>query len=135
MRSPLDEIVSEGVRGEPDVGVLASRDGGKIAVLTWHYHDDDLPGAEALVEILIDGAPDGLPETVHHYRVDEANANAFALWKALGSPAEPTPQERAALEEASRLEPVGDPVEIAAGDGGITVARSPSRGTGFRCTC
>ena len=37
---------AEGVRGETDVGTLATRPpNGSVAVLIWNYHDDDLPGA------------------------------------------------------------------------------------------
>src|SRR5262249_51315378 len=40
---PLDSILKEGVRGEPDIAALASLDAGKLCLMVWHYHDDDLP--------------------------------------------------------------------------------------------
>src|SRR5262245_28921668 len=42
---PLDSMLKNGVRGEPDVAALASLDHDKLCVLVWHYHDDDLAGA------------------------------------------------------------------------------------------
>jgi len=42
----LEAALKEGVRGDPDVGALASVDGDKLCVLAWHYHDDDVPGVE-----------------------------------------------------------------------------------------
>src|SRR5215210_5112730 len=53
----LDEITRAGVRGKPDVSALASSDGKQIAVLLWHYHDDDLPGPMANVELTLSGLP------------------------------------------------------------------------------
>ena len=42
---PLEQIVADGVRGESDVGTLATRTAqGGVAVLMWNYHDDDVPG-------------------------------------------------------------------------------------------
>ncbi|HUF61552.1 MAG TPA: hypothetical protein VMN36_05705 [Verrucomicrobiales bacterium] len=119
---PLEEILENGVRGRPDVSSLASRDGNRIAVLTWHYHDDDLPGPDAQIRIDLAGAPDPMPATVQHYLIDEAHSNAFTLWLALGSPQEPDAEEIAALEQASRLTEAGPP-DLSKRDGGrLTLA-------------
>ena len=40
----LDAMMRRGVREKPDVSAFASRDGNKLYVMVWHYHDDDLPG-------------------------------------------------------------------------------------------
>ena len=53
----LDAILKDGVRGAPDVSALASLEGKRLAVMAWHYHDDDLPGADAAVELSRDRAP------------------------------------------------------------------------------
>ena len=47
----LDAILKDGVRAKPDVSALASLDGKKLSVLVWHYHDDDVPGPDAAVEL------------------------------------------------------------------------------------
>ena len=55
-----------------------------------YYHDDDLPGPEAAVEITMDGLPreiSGLK--LQHFRIDEDHSNAFTAWKRMGSPTEP----------------------------------------------
>src|SRR5262245_26799542 len=54
---PLDTIVRSGVRGKPDVSALASLDKNKLCVMAWHYHDDDVPGPSAEVEVLLTGLP------------------------------------------------------------------------------
>jgi xylan 1,4-beta-xylosidase len=38
----------------PDVSALASLDKNKLAVLVWHYHDDDVPGPDAAVDLTLD---------------------------------------------------------------------------------
>ena len=54
---PLEAIVADGVRGPADVSALASRGPGRLAVMAWHYHDDDVPGPEADVTVQIQGLP------------------------------------------------------------------------------
>ena len=82
----LDEVLAHGVRGSPDVGVLASRGDDRIAVLVWHYHDDDVPGPDAQIELHLAGVR-WKSATVSHFRIDAAHGNAYAAWQRLGSPA------------------------------------------------
>jgi xylan 1,4-beta-xylosidase len=101
---PLDQIVADGVRGDTDVGVLATRTPqGAVAVLLWNYHDDDLPGPDAAVRLTIRSSTrKSGPATI--WRVDEAHGNAFAAWKAMGSPQSPNAAQYEQLEKASALE-------------------------------
>ena len=100
----LDAIRRDGVRDRPDVSALASRGDGKISVLLWHHHDDDLPGPPADVELTLSGLPAGeLPVLMEHFRIDRDHGNAFEEWTRMGSPEEPTPEQRSALERASGL--------------------------------
>ncbi len=100
---PLPEILRSGVRKNADVSAFASLGPKKVSVLVWHYHDDDLPGPDAAVSLKIPGLPVSAgPATVTHYRVDELHGNAFSVWKALGSPQQPTPEQYANLEQAGR---------------------------------
>ncbi len=116
---PLGELVEKGVRGKPDVATFASRDGNRLAVLTWHYHDDDIPGPVAKVDIAISGAPAGPPDSVRHFRVDENHSNAFTLWKSMGSPQEPDAGQRAELEQACKLAEIDPPAEFQVSDGTV----------------
>jgi len=100
----LDEITRRGVRGQPDIGALASGDGNNFAVLLWHYHDDDVPGSSANVEISIAGLPlQKRLAQVRHFRIDENHSNAFTEWKKMGSPQAPTAEQYAKLEQAGKL--------------------------------
>jgi xylan 1,4-beta-xylosidase len=101
---PLDTVMTDGVRGDADVGVLATRGAnGRVAILLWHYHDDDLPGADAAISMNVQRVPRHFAATL--WRVDGAHANAFAAWKAMGSPQSPNATQYAELEKASELVP------------------------------
>jgi xylan 1,4-beta-xylosidase len=102
--SALGEILQAGVRGGPEVSSIASLDGSKCCVLVWHYHDDDIQGPEASVELSISGLPwpDGAAHE-KHYRIDSEHSNSFEFWKRFGSPQNPTPEQYAQLEKAGQL--------------------------------
>jgi xylan 1,4-beta-xylosidase len=92
------------VRDAPDVGVLASRGPGQLTVLVWHYHDDDVPGPDAAVQLVASGLPSTAGRArLTHYRVDATHANVYATWQRLGSPASPSAEQYAVLEAASAL--------------------------------
>jgi xylan 1,4-beta-xylosidase len=114
---PLDRIVAEGVRGETDVGTLATRSpNGDIAVLVWNYHDDDLPGPDAAVRLTVKGSKKSASRAATVWRVDESHGNAFTAWKRLGSPQSPNSSQYAQLEQASQM--VAETVQTNAGRGG-----------------
>jgi xylan 1,4-beta-xylosidase len=97
----LPEILRSGVRKKPDVSALASLSGNKLSVIVWHYHDDDIQGPDAAVSLKIPGLHIANGQAkVTHYRVDETHGNSYTLWKALGSPQKPTPEQYSDLEGA-----------------------------------
>jgi xylan 1,4-beta-xylosidase len=109
-RTPLDRILAEGVRGDPDVDALAVRSDREISVLTWNYHDDDVPAVEAKVRLEIAGIPGTATRVlVRHYRIDESHSNSWTAWKAMGSPQHPTPEQYGSLEAAGQLQLAGSP--------------------------
>lgn len=118
----LDEIVRTGVRGKPDVSAVASLDQNKLDVLAWHYHDDDLPGLEAEVELTLNHLPlaSGVAK-LQHFRIDEEHSNAFTAWKRLGSPQQPTPEQYAQLENAGRLTALSTTEAVALENGRATL--------------
>lgn len=116
---PLTEIIDKGVRGPPDVGVLASRAAHKIAVMVWHYHDDDVAGPDAAVTLALAGLPANLATArLTHYRIDQNHSNAYAEWLRMGSPVAPSTDQYAALEQASALATLASAPATAAVDGG-----------------
>ena len=121
---PLENIINEGVRGAPDVGVLATRAPHRIAVMVWHYHDDDLPGPDAAVSLSLAGLPanpGGLRVT--HYRIDQQHSNAYAAWVRQGSPIAPDAAQYAALQKAAELARLAEAPARAVVTGGETALK------------
>jgi xylan 1,4-beta-xylosidase len=109
----LDNIIRTGVRGEPDVSALASLDGHKLCVMVWHYHDDDLAGPDAEIELTVDHLPvAGGAAKLAHYRIDGDHSNSFMAWKKMGSPQPPTPEQYAELEKAGHLATLDGPAAV-----------------------
>jgi xylan 1,4-beta-xylosidase len=121
-QAPLEKVIAEGVRGSPDVGVFASSEEGKVAVLVWHYHDDDIPGPIANVNLEIEGLSWNGKGQVVHYRIDEKHSNSFEKWKTLGSPQQPTAEQYAELTAASRLTTLGQPGVVDVQNGNAAIA-------------
>jgi xylan 1,4-beta-xylosidase len=114
----LDTILRRGVRDKPDVAALASLDKNKLCVMAWHYHDDDMSGPAADVEIVLTGLPLANAEVLAtHYRIDEEHSNAYAAWKRMGSPQQPSPEQYEQLERAGRLAALNPARSIRATDG------------------
>jgi xylan 1,4-beta-xylosidase len=118
----LDAILKTGVRDKPDVSALASRDNKTLCVLVLHYHDDDVPGPAAAVDVTLTGLPPEVGEArLQHFRIDEAHSNAFAAWKAMGSPQKPTAEQYAQLEKAGRLAALTNPATLRLAEAKATV--------------
>lgn len=100
-----DDIMANGVRGAADVGVSASSDKDKIYVLVWHYHDQDIPGPDADIQLTVNHLPSNLSKHLKltHYRVDKEFSNSYTAWIKMGSPIAPSNSQRAELIKASEL--------------------------------
>ena len=92
----------------PDVGGLAARDQRKAAVLFWNYHDDDVSAAASSVQLTLDHLP-AKKVKITHYRIDSQHSNSYEVWKKMGSPASPTPEQIKELEKAGQLAKLGAP--------------------------
>lgn len=115
----LDEIVAAGVRHAPDVSAVASLDANTLSILAWHYHDDDVPGPGARVRLAVSGLPAAIKRAVpRHFRIDQEQSNAFALWQRMGSPQPPTLAQLRDLAKAGQLAELapGQPVSIDGGE-------------------
>jgi len=111
--SGLEAILKDGVRAAPDVSALASLEARRLSVLVWHYHDDDLPGPDAAVELSVSGLPLGRGEArLQHYRIDESHGNSYAAWKRMGSPIAPDERQYAQLEAQGKLAAMDSPATV-----------------------
>ncbi len=119
-QAALDDVMRDGVRGAADVGSVATRDGDKVSILVWHYHDDDLAGPDAQVRLDLTHLPKAFAHGARlvHYRIDRDHSNSYAAWLAMGSPIAPSEAQRKALIEASKLaalDPAGSAVAVTRG--------------------
>jgi xylan 1,4-beta-xylosidase len=119
---PLDEIMRLGVRGRPDISALAARDGNRLFVMIWHYHDDDIPGPSAAVTLALKNLPNTPALQVRQFQIDDRHSNAFAAWEAMGSPRHPTTGQMSALEKASQLEAIDAPPTVHVDHGAGTIS-------------
>lgn len=119
----LDSIVKDGVRGDPDVGVLASRDANKVTIMVWHYHDDDVPGPDADVSLAVIGLPAmPAPAKLTHYRIDQNTSNSYAEWLRMGSPIALNKEQYERLEKVSELTALADaPTSVAVNSGSASL--------------
>ncbi len=104
-------VRDQSVREEVDVNALASKDKKSAAVMVWHYHDDNVPGADAPVEVKLTGLT-GKNIKLTHYRIDQKHSNSYEAWKQMGSPQSPTAAQIAQLEKAGQLQLLAAPSRL-----------------------
>jgi len=105
---PLPALLAAGAKDQPDIHAMASVNPHTAAVLVSNYHDSGKTGPEAMVRLSISGLPAGRLQ-LHHYRVDLQHSNSYEVWKKMGSPQQPTPEQYAQLERAGQLEMLESP--------------------------
>lgn len=99
----VEDIIANSVRVDEDINALASASDNSIAVMVWNYHDDDEIVEPADIEVLVNSI--GTDRVyVQHYRIDENHSNSYAVWKSMGSPQNPTPEQYDILEKSGKLE-------------------------------
>ena len=100
----LDDMMKNGVRGKPDIAGLAAIDGRKVSIMAWYYHDDDLPGPDAAVEMTLHHLPvaNGSGQMMQ-YRIDRTHSNPFTVWQGMGSPTAPNRNQYTQLLQAGQL--------------------------------
>ena len=117
---PLEELLKTGVRDKPDISALAARDGKRITVLAWHYHDDDVSGPDASITFRLSNTPEGSPNLTRTL-IDKGHSNSFVAWQTLGSPQKPSADQMRLLEDASKLAPATDKTELKSENGGTEI--------------
>jgi xylan 1,4-beta-xylosidase len=109
------------VRGDkPDISAFAVTGDSAAGIMVWNYHDVNILRPETGVELVIKGIP-AKKATLFHYRIDQDNSNSYEVWKRMGSPQNPTPQQYAELEKAGMLKMIEGPVKIKVREGSATV--------------
>jgi xylan 1,4-beta-xylosidase len=129
-----DVILKDGVRDAADVGVLATRAAKQVAVLVWHYPDDNVPGADASVPLAFTGLPRrSCRARVTHHRIDEQHRNSYAAWRHMGSPIAPIKAQYAQLQSPGQLEMPAPATTIESRNGRANLAFTlPRQGVSLR---
>jgi xylan 1,4-beta-xylosidase len=121
---PVDAMMRDGVRGAADVAALASLDGNKLCVMIWHYHDDDVSGPDAHVELALNNLPKlATTAKLTRFEIDDSHSNAYAEWKRLGSPGAPNETQYEQMKKASALATVADtPNSLAVANRSVSIS-------------
>lgn len=90
------EILKNGVRGQPDLGVMATPN----HFLIWNYHDVAGGGQPVSVRLRWPGHS---AESLTLQRIDERHGNSYTAWQNMGEPADPTPDQIRQLHQASAM--------------------------------
>jgi xylan 1,4-beta-xylosidase len=104
----VDTIIADSVRGEPDLGVVASIDDERLTILLWNYHDV-ASGTNERREVTLNLT--GLPaigagaQSVER-TINDISGNAYTAWLAMGSPQPPTADQITALHAAAKMQTV-----------------------------
>ena len=103
---PVDTIIADSVRGEPDLGAIASVDEAKsrLTVLLWNYHD--VAGGyedRRYVQLVFPGLRGAARGKAVEYSIDETSGNSYSAWLAMGSPQSPSAEQIARLHAASKM--------------------------------
>ncbi len=118
-----DDIAASGVHEQPEIDAFATKSAHEAAVMLWDYHDDDVPARAAQTTVKITGIPVGIKRVrLEHFRIDDTHSNAFTVWKAMGSPQSPTPEQLAQLQAAGQLQLLTSPEWLDVKDGAVTVS-------------
>jgi xylan 1,4-beta-xylosidase len=123
---PVDTLIADGVRGEPDIGAIASLDEAKsrLTVLLWNYHD--VAGGyedRRSVQLTLTGLPRSAKRArAAEYSIDENSGNSYTAWLAMGAPQAPTAAQIAKLHAASKMRTVArDLTSTATGNAELAV--------------
>jgi xylan 1,4-beta-xylosidase len=104
-----------------EVDALASRsDDGRVSVLVYRRTDDQYQASESEtpVTVTIKGLNEALQYTRVHHRIDGTHSNSHTIWKSLGSPQDPSPEQLAEIKSGQGLEEL-EPASVLTPVGGI----------------
>lgn len=104
-----EEMCRNGVRTSADINSLASVDDHSVAVMVWNYHDDDYPASPSEVDVSIKNIAERRV-LITHYRIDDQFSNSYEVWKAMGEPQNPSPEQLKILERSGQLQMYSSPV-------------------------
>lgn len=125
---PLETLLSTGVRAEPEIDALGTRDARSAAVLVWNYHDVNLTAAPTMTNVTIKGIPGGIHRVLLEcFRVDDQHSDAYTAWEKMGSPQHPDDGQYARLKSAGQLQLLKSPQWLDVRNGEVEIANALPR--------
>ena len=115
---PTEQVVSSGVRQQPDISAIATRKNQEVDIMIWNYHDEDGDAPAAPIDLAITGLLEAMHiapmhlALVEHFRIDARHSNAFTAWKQMGSPQSPSPEQYDQLQSAGHLQLLTSPAWV-----------------------
>ena len=131
----LDALLGDSARSRPDIGAIATRGGDEASILVWNYDDDAIDAPPARIDL----QADGLPRNVKHvmtmeFRIDSDHSNSYTVWKAMGSPQQPTPEQVDKLKSAGLLQLIPPAESLPAQAGKVRLSFAlPRQGLSLIC--
>ena len=125
---PLDQLVASGARSSADIDALSTKSAREADVLLWNYHDVAKPAPSSPTDIKIAGLPPTVRRVhVTHYRIDDTHSNAYTVWKSMGEPQHPTPEQYKKLLDQAGLQLFTSPVWLDVHDRQIQISTEMPR--------
>jgi xylan 1,4-beta-xylosidase len=91
--------------------------------MVWNYHDADRPAPSSPVTVTVRGLPPAVRRVrLIHYRLDDSHSNAYTVWKAMGSPQRPTPEQVAKLKAQDGLQLLESPRWLVVSAGTVIIS-------------
>ncbi|WP_239451826.1 glycoside hydrolase [Frondihabitans sp. PAMC 28766] len=115
----LDDTLETGAPEEVDVLASASDDG-RVTALVYRHADDQYHRGDAEVPVSV--SITGLASAsyrLEHFRIDRTHSNSHTVWKSLGSPQDPTPEQLSAIRDRQGLELLDEPSTVSPTDGAV----------------
>lgn len=127
------KVRDESVRGKnSDINAIAAKGKNSATVMVWNYHDNnDLNVPDSPVIINLEGIPAN-KVMLNHYRIDQEFSNSYTVWKKMGSPQNPSPEQIAELVKAGQLKLFTSPEWVKMVDGKTNIKMNlPRQGVSF----
>jgi xylan 1,4-beta-xylosidase len=99
---------------------MASANETTASVLLWNYHDLNKIKQPTSVNVIINNIK-AKAVTLFHYRIDNEHSNSYEVWKAMGSPQNPTTEQYNILEKSGKLQLMEEPKQLAIDKDQLTI--------------
>ncbi len=108
----LRQLGNERIANKADDAIVTRAADGSLRILVWNIVDPDKTGKTTSVDLALHGVRADAAPTVQ--RIDDTHGNVLPVYKAMGSPLDPTPAQVEQMNKATAL-PTPAPVRLTGG--------------------